>query len=148
MSTIEDLITLNSAMTQLMRRIRRIDEEQGVGRARLSALAVLHFGGECSSSELADFEMVSRATMHHVITGLEKDGLVKRKPDAKDARRQIIHLTRRGVNAIEKAHEARIAYLGTLAADLNPAQLTTTATVLDHLRNNASLVNLQQSGNL
>ena len=53
MSIDRDLIKLNSAMTQLMRAIRSVDESSGVGRARLSALAVLHFGGPCSPTELA-----------------------------------------------------------------------------------------------
>jgi DNA-binding MarR family transcriptional regulator len=89
-------------------------------------------------SDLAALEMVSRATMHHVIKGLEKDGLVKRLDDVNDARRQIIRLTRVGVAAIERAHKARIAYLSTLAADLDSEDLALTAKVMDSLRNNAS----------
>ena len=78
MSRTENLVTLNSAMTQLMRSIRQVDEMQGIGRARLSALAVLHFGGPCNLSTLAEREMVTRATMHHVIAGLEQDALIRR----------------------------------------------------------------------
>ena len=130
----QDLVTLNSAMTQLMRRIRRLDEMKGVGRARLSALAVLHFGGECSLSELAEAEMVSRATMHHVVNGLENEGYVERAPDEEDARRQIIRLTARGTRTIKAAHAARIAYLRQIAGDIDPAELAVSARTLDHLR--------------
>jgi DNA-binding MarR family transcriptional regulator len=137
MSTEQDLIILNSALTQLMRWIRRVDERQGLGRARLSALAVLHFGGACSLSDLAESEMVSRATMHHVVKGLENEGLVRRTADDGDARRQVIRLTRRGSRLIQSAHGARIAYLQRLAADLDPVELATTAKVLDQLRVNA-----------
>jgi DNA-binding MarR family transcriptional regulator len=139
MSTRDDaLLTINSAMTQLMRRIRRIDEVQGVGRARLSALAVLHFGGSCSLSELAATEMVSRATMHHVVNGLEEDSLIRRSADPADARRQIISLTSRGTRVIRRAHQARIDYLAELTSDLGGEQLAIAAGVLNRLRNNAA----------
>ncbi|MGE0621058.1 MAG: MarR family winged helix-turn-helix transcriptional regulator [Pseudomonadales bacterium] len=135
MSTSASLTTLNSAMTQLMRAIRRVDEAQGIGRARLSALAVLHFGGRCTSSELAAQEMVSRATMHHILKGLEADGLVQRRPDRDDGRRQLVCLTRQGRAAIRKAHRARISWLEQLAAGMDAADLEKAALALDTLRN-------------
>jgi len=135
MSTKQQIVTINSAMTQLMRHIRRIDEQQGIGRARLSALAVLKFGGECTLSELAESEMVSRATMHHVIKGLVKDGLVDRTVDSNDARRQLICLTKKGRQTIEAAHRDRISYLQQLASGLNEQEIATTANVLDAMRN-------------
>lgn len=137
MSTNASLLVLNSAMTQLMRGVRRVDEAQGIGRARLSALAVLHFGGSCTSSELAEQEMVSRATMHHVLKGLEADGLVRREPDRHDGRRQLVRLTRRGRAAIRTAHQARIAWLAQLATGMDAASLASAARVLDTLRNRA-----------
>ena len=137
MSIDRDLIKLNSAMTQLMRAIRSVDESSGVGRARLSALAVLHFGGPCSPTELAKQEMVSRVTMHHIIVGLENDGLVKRTPDALDARRQSIALTRQGKATITKAHTARIEFLRTLADKTAAGELKIAANVLSDLRDSA-----------
>lgn len=138
MSNTDDLVTLNSAMTQLMRRIRRIDERQGIGRARLAALAVLHFGGECTLTELAEAEMVSRATMHHIVNGLEGDGYLQRDKDDGDRRRQVLRLTRRGTKAIERAHSARIAYLEHLAMGTDVAELAGAARILDRLRTRAA----------
>jgi len=145
MSTNESLLTLNSAMTQLMRGIRRVDDAQGIGRARLSALAVLHFGGSCTLSELADQEMVSRATMHHVLNGLEADGLVRREPDRRDGRRQLIRLTRQGRAAIRKAHQARIAWLTQLARGLDEPSLEIAAAVMNELRDRARQQRQQDS---
>ncbi|MDD9938901.1 MAG: MarR family transcriptional regulator [Myxococcales bacterium] len=138
MSSEADLVLLNSALTQLMRRLRDVDELQGVGRARLSALAVLRFGGACSASELAEREMVSRATMHHVLGGLEHDGLIRRNPDPEDARRHIITLTSRGRATIERAHRARITYLREVAADIAPGRLRSACEVLDRMRDVAN----------
>ncbi|MEM7366583.1 MAG: MarR family transcriptional regulator [Pseudomonadota bacterium] len=137
MSSHDDLVVINSAITQLMRRIARVDNQQGIGKARLSALAVLHFGGPCTMSELAESEMVSRPTMHHVVKGLESDGYVRRITDARDARRQIIRLTAKGTRTIERAHAARIQFLSEIAKDIDRAEIREAAKVLDQLRNNA-----------
>ncbi len=107
-------LRINSSVTHLIRRIRRIDEAQGVGRARLSALAVLHFGGPCSMTELAEAELVTPTTMHHVIKGLMQDKLIRKVPDKRDKRRQFINLTAKGRRVIVKAHRARVDFLSAL----------------------------------
>lgn len=131
------MVLLNSAMTQLMRRIRHVDDAQGVGRARLSVLAVLHFGGPCTPSALAAQEMVSRATMHHVLKGLEADGCVRRSADRKDRRAHVVRLTPRGRALIRKAHAARIEFLESLASGMDAASVEVAARVLGALRDNA-----------
>ena len=137
MSTIDDLVVIDSAMTQLMRGIARVDNRQGIGKARLSALAVLHFGGPRTMTELAAAEMVSRPTMHHVVKGLETEGYVRRIDDNNDARRQIIQLTGKGTRKIKRAHAARIYFLGTLISKIDARQVKVAASVLDQLRNMA-----------
>ncbi len=115
MSSQNDLaLRLNSSVTHLIRRIRRIDEAQGVGRARLSALAVLHFGGSRSMTELAHTELVTPTTMHHIVKGLLQDKLIRKVPDKQDKRRQILNLTAKGRRVIVKAQAARVAFLNKL----------------------------------
>lgn len=121
-STDEDVaLRLNTAVTRLGRRIRRIDDAQSIGRARLSALSVLVFGGPCALTELATEEMVSAATMHHVVKGLIKDGLAAKSADRADGRRAMISATRKGTRFMEDARAARLAFylscLETLSAD-------------------------------
>lgn len=144
-SVTDHLVAVNSALTRLSRRIRRIDADQGVGRARLSALAVLHFGGSCSVSELARAEMVSRVTMHHVVNGLENEGLVRRQADHTDRRRQSISLTREGRATIRRAHRARIDYLRTLLTDVSVEELEITARTLTRMRDNARYASVDGS---
>ncbi|MCZ6855325.1 MAG: MarR family transcriptional regulator [Gammaproteobacteria bacterium] len=114
-----------------MRRIRRIDESQGIGRARLSALAVLHFGGSSSLTELARAELVTPTTMHHVIKGLLNDKLVRKIPDPADKRRQEIHLTIKGEKVIKKAHAARLAFLDSLLAGQPTRRIQETIALLE-----------------
>ena len=135
MSMHSQILTINSAITQLMRHVRVIDEKQGIGRARLSVLAVLRFGGEQTLSHLAESEMVSRATMHHVINGLEEEGLVWRQADPQDGRRQLVRLTTEGRKKIEVAHKARISYFKQLVVGLDMEDLRKTADTLDAMRN-------------
>ena len=77
--------------------------------------------------------MVSRATMHHMVNGLEGDGYLKRGKDESDGRRLILRLTRRGTKAIERAHSARIAFLEHLATGIDVAELASAARILDRL---------------
>ncbi|MCB1692464.1 MAG: hypothetical protein KDI19_06830 [Pseudomonadales bacterium] len=107
---IELATVLNSAVTHLSRRIRRIDDAQDIGRARLSALSVLVFGGPRTLSELAADEMVSPATMHHVVNGLVKLRLATRRTDADDKRKTRIEVTLRGRQYMEDARQARLDF--------------------------------------
>ena len=107
----EELATwLNSAITHLSRRIRRIDDRQDIGRARLSALSVLVFGGPRTAGELARDEMVSAATMHHVVNGLLDLKLARKRADREDGRRAIIEATRAGHTFMEEARKARLDF--------------------------------------
>lgn len=111
MSSTNELATrLNSVITHLSRRIRRIDDRQDIGRARLSALSVLVFGGPRTMTQLADDEMVSPATMHHVVNGLIEMKLARKRPDKSDGRRSIIEATRAGFRFMEEARQARLEF--------------------------------------
>jgi len=108
---------LNTVITRLGRRIRRIDDRQDIGRARLSALSVLVFGGPSTLSELAADEMVSPATMHHVVNGLITLKFARKKPDRTDKRRSTIEATKAGHRFMEQARQARLDfYIGKLEA--------------------------------
>jgi len=88
-------------------------------------------------SDLAQTEMVSRATMHHIVNGMERADLVRRNIDPDDARRQILSLTAKGRATIRAAHRERIAYLKRLSGGVSGADLATTARTLCRLRGNA-----------
>jgi DNA-binding MarR family transcriptional regulator len=103
--------SLNRVVTHLMRRLRRIDDRQPIGRARLSALSVLVFGGRRTLSQLADDEGVTAATMHHVVQGLLDAGLAHKKTDPEDRRKSVIEVSAKGRNLMLKARAARFAML-------------------------------------
>jgi DNA-binding MarR family transcriptional regulator len=110
---------LNRVVTHLVRRLRRIDDRQPIGRARLSALSVLVFGGPRTLSQLADDEGVTPATMHHVVQGLLDSGLAQKKPNATDRRTSSIEVSAKGRTLMLKARAARLAMLDEGLRDLS-----------------------------
>ena len=135
MSTLEEIATeLNSAVTHFSRAIRAIDDRQPVGRAPLSALAVLVFGGPRSLTELADSEGVTPVTMHHTVRRLIAEGYAKQKQNPNDARSVIVEVTAKGRRTMMKARQDRLDWmLGNLSGltEQEAALLRRTAAVLN-----------------
>ncbi|EIV92376.1 MarR family winged helix-turn-helix transcriptional regulator [Frankia sp. QA3] len=64
------------------------------------------------------------------IKRLERDGLISRRRDARDARVHLIHITDRGRHALDSVHAARRDLLGAAIAGLDPTRLGIAAEVL------------------
>ena len=116
---------LHSAAIHLLRTLRTADAETGLSPARLSALSVLVFGGDCSLTQLAAAEGVRPPTMTRLIQGLEVDGLVERAADSSDGRATVLRASRRGRAILEKARGRRIDIFEALLADAKPSEIAT-----------------------
>ncbi len=114
---------LNSAAIHLLRRAREADEASGLTPARLSALSVVVFGGPLTLGALAQAEGVRPATMTGIVTGLEGDGLVRRKPHGRDARSVLVEATAVGKRLLARARGRRIDAIAERLADLSAAEL-------------------------
>jgi len=115
---------LHSAAIHLLRRVRKQDSSSGEGPARLSALAVLVFGGgPMTLGQLAAAEQVKPPTMTRIVAGLERAGLVRRVADPTDARRSRIHATAEGTRLLQQARRKRIEYLAGGLEMLGPRDL-------------------------
>ncbi len=114
---------LNSVAIHLVRRLRRADVALGVGPARLSALAVLVFGGPHSLGELASSEQVTAATMSRVVAGLEADGLALRRESLEDRRALRITATPRGRRLMYRGRRRRVERLATQLRGLTSGDL-------------------------
>jgi DNA-binding MarR family transcriptional regulator len=91
--------------------LRRQDASLGVGPAKLSALAVLVFGGPRSIGALARAEQVRLPTMSRLVAALERDGLARRSPDPDDRRAAIVQPTALGRSVLRRGRERRVASL-------------------------------------
>lgn len=98
----------------LLRWVRAADSESRLGGSRLSVLSLLVLGGPRTVGELAAAEQVSAPTVSRLVTALEREGYVKREPDAADGRRVRVVVTGAGVQAAEEARSRRVARLAVL----------------------------------
>jgi DNA-binding MarR family transcriptional regulator len=108
---------LHSVAIHLLRQLRREDDVGGISAPRLSALSVVVFGGPVTLGQLAAAEQVKPPTMTRIVTGLEKDGLVRRKDDAHDKRLTHIHATAKGRKVLWAGRTRRVEKLAA-AVDL------------------------------
>jgi DNA-binding MarR family transcriptional regulator len=99
---------LHSAAIGLLRRLRREDDAIGITSPRLSALSVVVFGGPLTLGQLAAAEQVKPPTMTRIVTGLEKDRLVRRRDDPSDGRLTQIHATAKGRRILAAGRARRV----------------------------------------
>jgi DNA-binding MarR family transcriptional regulator len=116
---------LHSAAIHLLRRLRKVDEASGLSAARLSALSVLVFGGATTVGALARAEQVSAPTMSRLVSGLERDGFVRREADEDDARAVRVRATPKGRRVLEQGRERRVAELVQLLEGVSADDLRT-----------------------
>jgi DNA-binding MarR family transcriptional regulator len=112
---------LHSAAIHLLRRVRVRDEELGLSGPRLSALSVVVFAGPLTVGELAAAEQVRPPTMTRLVDALQRDGLVTRGPNPRDARSVLVRATATGKLVLSRGRSRRIeelaARLGRLTAE-------------------------------
>ena len=114
---------LHSAAIHLLRQLRKEDDASGLSAPRLSALSVVVFGGPLTLGELARAEQVKPPTMTRIVTGLEKDGLVRRKGDARDGRLTHVEATPKGHKVLTAGRTRRVEKLASAVGRLDRKEL-------------------------
>jgi DNA-binding MarR family transcriptional regulator len=114
---------LHSAAIHLLRRAAEDDRAAGLSRARLSALSVVVFRGPLTLGDLAAAEGVRSATMSGIVNGLERDGLVRRRPHGRDRRAVNIESTAAGRRLLDRARTVRIDRVAGRLGDLSAEEL-------------------------
>lgn len=90
---------LRSALAMLVRRMR---SERRFSLGQAAVLGRLDADGESSIGALATAERVRPQSMAQTIGELESQGLVERRQDTTDRRRQIITVTAQGLAVLEE----------------------------------------------
>jgi len=114
---------LHSAAIHLLRHLRKEDDASGLSAPRLSALSVVVFGGPLTLGQLAAAEQVKPPTMTRIVTGLEKEGLVKRIGDPRDRRLTRIQATIKGQKVLTAGRARRVEKLAAAVRDLRGSEL-------------------------
>src|SRR3954463_2203878 len=81
--------------------------EEGHRRHHFAVMTALAEDGAASQAELGRRVWLDRSDLHAVLNELERDGLVARKQDERDRRRNLVELTPAGVNTLKRL-DARV----------------------------------------
>lgn len=116
-------------------------------RFSFTTLSVLHTLSRTSPlrlTELTRTEQVTQPAITQLVTRLERDGLVERRPDPDDGRAVQVHITAAGLDIVRSRRRDRTSRLATLVEQLDPRQRTAIAAALPAL---LRLAELGQDGN-
>ena len=114
------------AVLRLARRLRRSAPASEVTGGGLALLAALYRGGTTSAVTLARGEGLQPQSLSRLLARLERDGLVERRTDATDRRRQAIAITPHGLAAFGRAMRRRRRWLADIMAErLDPGDRAT-----------------------
>jgi DNA-binding MarR family transcriptional regulator len=95
--------------------------EEGFRRHHFAVMTALAEDGAASQAELGRRVWLDRSDLHAVLNELERDGLVARKQDPSDRRRNLVELTPAGVTTLKRL-DARVdaaqeAFVAPLSAE-------------------------------
>lgn len=102
---------LRVMFSRLRRRLRELATADDLTPSETAVLIRLVKDGPASTSQLAGAERVRPQSMATTLSGLDRHGLITRKPDPDDGRRQLITLTQRGRGHAESDRRVRDEWL-------------------------------------
>jgi DNA-binding MarR family transcriptional regulator len=127
---------LTLAIGQLIRRLRAEANPGALNLSQTGALARLEENGWMTTADLARAESMKPQSMGTILTGLEQDGLVQRRPHPTDGRQVLFSLTEEGIDARRKRSTAKQDWLLAALAKLDGTEhqtLLTAAALIKHL---------------
>jgi DNA-binding MarR family transcriptional regulator len=110
-SAVQAAHEVRTAIGRLRRRLKETYDTEGLTPSQTSALSRLSKGGPASTSELAAAERVRHQSMAATIAVLDERGLVERRPDPADGRRQLLSVSRTGRAFLEDRRRASVEWL-------------------------------------
>lgn len=110
---------------QLVRRVRSQGGTGGMNLSQLAVLARLERNGWMTAADLARAEAMRPQSMGAILTGLQQEHLVRRRPDPDDGRRILFALTTKGAEVRKERSARKRQWLATAVAGLNASQRQT-----------------------
>ncbi|MFE4251396.1 MarR family winged helix-turn-helix transcriptional regulator [Streptomyces sp. NPDC056910] len=102
---------LRVMFSRLRRRLREVSDSEDLTPSQVSALNRLSKAGAATASGLAASEGVRPQSMAATLAALDQHGLIERRPDPEDGRRQLVSLTDAGRESAEGTRQARGEWL-------------------------------------
>jgi DNA-binding MarR family transcriptional regulator len=118
----------------------RLSSLEKLSFTTLSVLDTLAFSERpMRLSDLTRTEQVTQPAITQLVTRLERDGLVQRRPDPSDGRAVLVHITEAGRRICRSRHDDRTRHLAPLIARLTDEQRKALAGALPALTRLAEL---------
>ncbi|MDQ0379090.1 MarR family winged helix-turn-helix transcriptional regulator [Amycolatopsis thermophila] len=136
-----DVAELTAVMERFTRMNIRLPVQQRLSCTTLSVLHTLTTRGPKRLGELTADEQVTQSAVTQMVTKLERQGLVERRPDPSDGRAVLVHVTPAGAAIVDGRRAERVEHLERFAAALSPADRRAIAAALPAL---ARLVELSE----
>ncbi|MEU6249813.1 MarR family transcriptional regulator [Glycomyces sp. NPDC047010] len=122
---------LRAVFGRLYRRFKELSDNQGLTPSQASLLSRLGKEGDASASALAAAERVRPQAVVPTLAALQERGLIQRRPDPADGRRQLISLSPAGRTMFQGAQQEGDEWLTKAIQDrLTPAEKQTLAEAL------------------
>lgn len=116
---------LHSAALRLLRRAATADGGMSLDGPRASLLSVLVFAGPQPMRRLAEIEQVSPPAITKLVTALETQELVVRRPSPRDRRVVLVEATPAGRALLEGGRRDRVEVVAGLLDGLSARDLAT-----------------------
>ena len=97
--------------SRLRRQLRGLATDDDLSPSQTAVLIRLWKEGASSASVLAGAERVRPQSMATIVAALEQRGLIERRPDPEDGRRQVVSLTEAGRQRAESDRQVREEWL-------------------------------------
>jgi DNA-binding MarR family transcriptional regulator len=119
-----------------MRMHRLLDRRMartGASLSRTKLLMYIDREGSARAADIAELFGVAPRTITEALDGLERDGLIRREPDASDRRVKQISITEEGKRAIAATEPLRLMLVERIFGSLSMAERDQLKTILDKL---------------
>jgi DNA-binding MarR family transcriptional regulator len=112
---------------------RQIEKACGLSGAQVWALSEIHLAGPLRLTVLAQRLSVKQPTCSNLIEKLVQAGLVEKKKDTQDSRAILLHITKAGVDLVQRAPQPLEGILPAALRSLQPGVLLELNNTLDQL---------------
>ena len=131
-------------MRHAMKRMIFYAKQNNYSMEMLNVMMRLHYRGACGVGDLGGEMGVSSAAASQLLDKMVQQGLALRIEDPQDRRNKRISLTEQGAEVVQKAIEARQAWMGPLVAELAPEQQEEIRRALNVLIEKSSILDQPQ----
>lgn len=125
----------NRLNARLLVRLRTLK----VNPSRWRVLSVLKAHGRMSVSEIVEEALMEQPTVSRIITQLEQEGRVERKPYDQDSRVTHVILTKKGLEAFESIAPTAMHHQDAALQGLTRKEIDTLVTILKKIEHNIEI---------